>query len=137
MAPSSDSAHMSRTAMYTMHTSFPIRRVAWRPGYECELAVTSYQDVAATTQSNQPFDSTTGVLGLVSSSPRTSFLSQVMSGEERQEKNNNPSNDANGAHPIQIWDVRRGYVAKWTVRGSAAEGGVTGKWTFVLSAYVE
>lgn len=28
--------------------------------------------------------------------------------------------------PVEIWDVRRGFIAKWTVRGSAAEGGVTG-----------
>ena len=32
--------------------------------------------------------------------------------------------------PVEIWDVRRGYIAKWTVRGSAAEGGVTGTDSF-------
>ncbi|KAJ7063381.1 hypothetical protein C8F01DRAFT_1132786 [Mycena amicta] len=26
---------------------------------------------------------------------------------------------------VEIWDVRRGWIAKWTVRGSAIEGGVT------------
>lgn len=27
---------------------------------------------------------------------------------------------------IEIWDVRRGWIAKWSVTGSAIEGGVTG-----------
>ncbi|KAL7280934.1 hypothetical protein ACG7TL_005883 [Trametes sanguinea] len=27
--------------------------------------------------------------------------------------------------PVEIWDVRRGYIAKWVVNGSAVEGGVT------------
>ena len=34
--------------------------------------------------------------------------------------------------PVEVWDVRRGYVAKWRVRGSAFEGGATG--LFVLSS---
>jgi WD repeat-containing protein 24 len=28
--------------------------------------------------------------------------------------------------PVEVWDVRRGYIAKWTIKGSAVEGGVTG-----------
>ena len=31
-----------------------------------------------------------------------------------------------GSDPVEIWDVRRGYIAKWVVNGSAVEGGVTG-----------
>lgn len=27
---------------------------------------------------------------------------------------------------IEIWDVRRGWLAKWSVTGSSMEGGVTG-----------
>jgi hypothetical protein len=27
---------------------------------------------------------------------------------------------------VEIWDVRRGHIAKWQVGGSAIEGGVTG-----------
>ncbi len=132
MSPSSDTGHISRKAVYTMHTSFPIRRVAWRPGYECELAVSSYQEVAANTQSGQSFDSTTSSLGLVSSSPRTSLLSHIMSAEENKENTTVSSNHDNGGHPIEIWDVRRGYVAKWTVRGSSGEGGVTGTTSLCL-----
>ena len=28
---------------------------------------------------------------------------------------------------VEIWDVRRGWIAKWSVTGSAGEGGVSGK----------
>ena len=28
---------------------------------------------------------------------------------------------------VEIWDVRRGWIAKWSVTGSAAEGGISGK----------
>ena len=31
-----------------------------------------------------------------------------------------------GIDPIEIWDVRRSYIAKWVLIGSAIEGGVTG-----------
>jgi len=36
-----------------------------------------------------------------------------------------------GVDAVEIWDVRRSWVAKWEVLGSATEGGVTGQ--FVLS----
>lgn len=32
----------------------------------------------------------------------------------------------NGADAVEIWDVRRGWIAKWTVEASSSEGGVTG-----------
>jgi WD repeat-containing protein 24 len=35
-----------------------------------------------------------------------------------------------GGDAVEIWDVRRGWIAKWSVTGSAAEGSVTGKITF-------
>lgn len=28
---------------------------------------------------------------------------------------------------VEIWDVRRGWIAKWSVTGSAVEGGVSGR----------
>ena len=34
---------------------------------------------------------------------------------------------ADGSDPVEIWDVRRGYIAKWVVNGSIVDGGVTGK----------
>jgi WD repeat-containing protein 24 len=128
MTPRGDDAHVSRKALYSMYTSFPIRCVRWRSGYECELAVTSYQDATATTQPNQSMDFAASGLGLVSNSPKTGLLSHAVASEEEKEDHNLPLlANTGGGNPIEIWDVRRGYVAKWTVRGSAAEGGVTGR----------
>ena len=31
---------------------------------------------------------------------------------------------------VEIWDVRRGWIAKWSVTGSAGEGGVSGRAMF-------
>ena len=42
--------------------------------------------------------------------------------------------EGSGSDPVEIWDVRRGYVAKWVVSGSAIEGGVTG--SFPLSCFL-
>lgn len=131
MTPPSGDAHISRKALYTMHTSSPVRRVAWRPGYECELAVTSYHE-GATAQSSQAFDSTTGGLGL-SSSPRNSFISHLGAVEEAKDDDKLPAGFDGAGEPIEIWDVRRGFVAKWTVRGSAVEGGVTGESFYFVS----
>lgn len=125
MTPSAGEAHVSRKPVYTMHTSFPVRRVAWRPGYECELAVTSYLDVATGAQSGQAFESSGSSLGLISSSPQLG-LSHLTSQDEAREDDKLVQGSTTVGNPIEIWDVRRGYVAKWTVRGSAVEGGVTG-----------
>ena len=35
-----------------------------------------------------------------------------------------PMND--GGAPIEIWDVRRGFIAKWVVNDSVGEGNVRG-----------
>lgn len=31
-----------------------------------------------------------------------------------------------GGDAVEIWDMRRGWIAKWSVSGSAMDGGVTG-----------
>lgn len=33
---------------------------------------------------------------------------------------------------IEIWDVRRQWIAKWTIDGSSIEGGVSGKILSIL-----
>lgn len=131
MTPPAGDAHISRKPVYAMHTSFPVRRVAWRPNYECELVVSSYQDVAAGVQTGQSFDSSASGLGLLSSSPKSSF-GLLSSHEEIREEDPLAHSSNPVGNPIEIWDVRRGYVAKWTVRGSAVEGGVTGTLNFLI-----
>lgn len=73
----------------------------------------------------------------VSTSPRTSFLS-VDSTESANSKDDAGASvtRTDGNDPIEIWDVRRGYIAKWVVSGSAVEGGVTGTGVFVLQTLV-
>jgi hypothetical protein len=34
---------------------------------------------------------------------------------------------------VEIWDVRKGWIAKWAVGGSAVEGGVAGMFSLSLS----
>lgn len=112
--------HISRKPIYTLHTSFPVRRVAWRPNYECELAVTSYQEGSANNQPNPALDlSTVGP-------PASPRLGVSVPPEAKKYEDNQVLYSRMG-DPIEIWDVRRGYIAKWSVKGSAVEGGVTGR----------
>ncbi|KAI0628217.1 hypothetical protein C8Q77DRAFT_1150372 [Trametes polyzona] len=128
----------SRTAhhpAYTLHTSFPVRRVLWRPGYECELAVVSNADFGTGTDFGHgsiPSGPSSASVGLPSglstalSSPRlqTAHLGGTESPGNSEERAKSLTR-ADGSDPVEIWDVRRGYIAKWVVNGSAVEGGVT------------
>jgi WD repeat-containing protein 24 len=120
--------------IYSLHTAFPVRRVLWRPSYECELAVVSNADFG--TGSNSDL-----VAGSKVPSPR--ITERPMSGDFpgplddlriqlhqklRDELPPYPpmtQNDGLG-DSVEIWDVRCQYIAKWVVKGSAVEGGVTG-----------
>lgn len=130
-------SHISHTPTYTLHTAFPVRRVLWRPGYECELAVVSNADFGTTSNtdalsavSNVTTASNAGVVaGLVSaiSSPRIGTV-PIGAGEDGPGMEGRAPSVARdgGSDPIEIWDVRRGYIAKWVVNKSAVEGGITG-----------
>ncbi|KAI8974589.1 hypothetical protein BD414DRAFT_498136 [Trametes punicea] len=131
-------ASKSRTAhrpTYTLHTSFPVRRVLWRPGYECELAVVSNADFGTGTDvghGSLPGGPSSASVGLTSglatafSSPRMppAHLGGTDSPRTPEERSNSVSRRET-SDPVEIWDVRRGYIAKWVISGSAVEGGVT------------
>ncbi|KAI0644296.1 hypothetical protein C8Q79DRAFT_139375 [Trametes meyenii] len=128
----------SRTAQkpaYTLHTSYPVRRVLWRPGYECELAVVSNADFGTGPDfghSTLPSGPSSASVGLTSglstalSSPRitATHLSGTESPRTPEDRSKSLTRN-DGSDPVEIWDVRRGYIAKWIVNGSAVEGGVT------------
>ena len=101
--------HFERTPAYTLTTQFPIRRVRWRPGYECEIAVASNAEIGAACAVSDLSDP--GVAEDVDlEKPEVAI----------------PKRRADMGYAVEIWDVRRGYIAKWLVGGSAIEGGVTG-----------
>ncbi|KAG5338513.1 hypothetical protein C0989_007217 [Termitomyces sp. Mn162] len=94
---------------YTLHPSFPVRRVVWRPSHECELAVVS----------NAEFSS--------GSNPDLGQNNSVGTGGGESEKHSADSKSLVGGDAVEIWDVRRSWIPKWSVTGSAIEGGVTGR----------
>ncbi|PFH49423.1 hypothetical protein AMATHDRAFT_147687 [Amanita thiersii Skay4041] len=129
MTPVSAS-HIPHKPTYILHTQYPVRRLLWRPGYECEVAVISNPEITAPVKadtsrlSNSAFPSAT--LLSRSSSGLLTAGSVVLEPEAQTPAQLNvtgpavtPVEDA-----IEIWDVRRGWISKWSVKGSAAEGGL-------------
>lgn len=112
-APSAN-ARIPNKATYVLHPYFPVRRVVWRPSYECELAVVSNAEFSVGSNSD--------ILQTAPASPRVvvNEIGQI------------DITHATRADPVEIWDVRRGWIAKWQVMGSAAEGGATSRYFLIL-----
>ena len=138
-APVSGS-HIPHKPTYTLHPSFAIRRVAWRPGYECEIALVSATEFATGSSDSQPSpgSNNSGLLtragsgsGLDSAFRGSGGLEGIYAAKDKLNPTvSEPKNltSASGAgDSVEIWDVRRGWIAKWSVTGSAGEGGVSGK----------
>lgn len=95
----------------------------WRPGYECELAVVSNVEFSTNSGSLDPasppesMSPNTGAVPL----PSTNFVDIP-----RTPESHTPTSKGEMGDQIEIWDVRRGHIAKWAVRGSGVDGGVTG-----------
>ncbi len=105
------SSHIPHKPTYTLHPSFPVRQVLWRPDYDCELAIVSNSEftTGSNPDMNAPLHRSGSAIELTAANDRKASLSGSSTGD-----------------PIEIWDVRRGWIAKWSVTGSAVEGGVTG-----------
>ncbi|KAF9475478.1 hypothetical protein BDN70DRAFT_883675 [Pholiota conissans] len=147
----SASVHIPHKPTYTLHTPFPIRRLAWRPGYECELAIVSNTDYSTHTldvSSSNPAAISPGSLSRVNSGSGLDTIMRsggAVSGHHQHEYPGGvkdkqqhlvvpgqPSPAGEGkalfsssGDAVEIWDVRRGWIAKWRVTGSASEGGAT------------
>ncbi|KAH9481800.1 GATOR complex protein WDR24 [Psilocybe cubensis] len=127
------STHIPHKPTYTLHPSFAVRRLAWRPGYECEIAVVSTTEFATSSVDS----SNAGSSGLLTRTGSGHGLDHIMRGALPESIY--PSKDKMGVQTdvkasssipsvgdaVEIWDARRGWLAKWSVRGSAVEGGVT------------
>lgn len=113
-----------------------MRRVLWRPGYECELAVVAHMDQGVSSSVDlhaagdsgghlSPAGAVTGASsGLITalSNLRMHAAAHGIVDPVTEQSQAAPRNDA----PIEIWDVRRGFIAKWVVNDSVGEGGVRG-----------
>ena len=137
-------SHIPHRPTYTLHPSFAIRRVAWRPGYECEIALVSSTEFATgSSDSSQPSPAP-GPSGLLTRAGSGTGLDSVFRGSSGLESIyakdklsiptiSEPKSSAAGVgDSVEIWDVRRGWIAKWSVTGSAGEGGVSGKRAYIF-----
>lgn len=152
-APSAN-VHIPHKPTYTLHAPFPIRRLAWRPGYECELAIVSNIDYSTHTldvSSSNPAANPPGSLTRVNSGLGLDAIMRSggaapghhphqheysLGGKDKQQHLGVPGQAGAGGEgkalfsssgdAVEIWDVRRGWIAKWRVTGSANEGGATG-----------
>ncbi|KZT07377.1 uncharacterized protein LAESUDRAFT_677793 [Laetiporus sulphureus 93-53] len=137
---SANKSGISHDPTYTLRTAYPVRRVLWRPGYECELAIVSNNiDSAGSSSADLHYvggasaggsaipGASSGLLS-VSSSPRintaTLKMAEVLT-ESQTESGPQTMSQSGRNDPIELWDVRRGYIAKWAIERSAMEGGVT------------
>ncbi|KAK0480270.1 hypothetical protein IW261DRAFT_1551305 [Armillaria novae-zelandiae] len=117
------SVHIPHKPTYTLHPSFPVRQVQWRPSYECEIAIVSNAELG--TGSNPDMSQPPALAGTVERVNRGLGL-DIGGRDPSQNGTPKASNVVVGmGDAIEIWDVRRGWIAKWSVTGSAIEGGVT------------
>jgi WD repeat-containing protein 24 len=113
--PADDSNFPERPS-YTIHPSFPVRCVHWRPEYESELVIVSNAEYSR--GSNEELESRKDLEWNVRATGDMSNASRPCVGDA-----------------LEIWDVRRAWVAKWEVLGSAVEGGFTGYLSFLLVGF--
>jgi len=121
LSGTSASSYIPTKPTYTLHPAYPVRRVLWRPDYPCELALVSNAEVGAGSGSE------------LMVSPRlqnitTPFIAATC-GVDTKDR---PNKSGVVADAVEIWDVRRGWIAKWTVEASILEGGVTGMFAPLL-----
>ncbi|TFY81832.1 hypothetical protein EWM64_g2172 [Hericium alpestre] len=114
---SAGASHIAHVPTYTLSTSFPVRKVLWRLSYECELAVVSNAEFG--TGSSQD------LLGGGGQSATEAADSEQLSKSDGESAKQPPKVSSDTGDAVEIWDVRRGYIAKWRVGGSSSEGGAT------------
>jgi WD40 repeat protein len=94
---------------YTIHPAFPVRRVHWRPDYGCELAIISNAEFSA--------------------GPNQDLTAEGIERTGRDSVANTNLACSSVGDAVEIWDVRRAWIAKWKVSDvseSVLGGCVTG-----------
>ncbi|KAI5115697.1 hypothetical protein M0805_002561 [Coniferiporia weirii] len=136
---SSSTLHSStRKPDYVLHTAYPVRKVVWRPGYETELAIASNNESGFSLSSKSvPSASVTvpnflnkevaeTVTGQTNSGSGDGVsLSATLGGSEKAMSSAARNATSKSGDMIEIWDVRRAWIAKWTIDNSSCEGGVS------------
>lgn len=133
-------AHIPHKPTYTLHPSYGVRRIAWRPGYECELAIVTNMDYPMTVTDLAVPEGKPGLLTRVSSGLGLDALMKgtgpdkgvLMVGPSIESRLSEVAESSSLGDAIEIWDVRREWLAKWSVTGSAGDGGVTGQASFTF-----
>ncbi|KAF8885529.1 hypothetical protein BD779DRAFT_1533641 [Infundibulicybe gibba] len=128
-------AHIPHNPTYTLHPPFPIRRVLWRPQYGCEVAIVSNAEFAAGSNTEMMHPALAGAPGMLTRVGSSIGLdTTVLKGSERVGRERHDSTAAmiqstapppGGGESVEIWDVRRGWIAKWSTGRSAADGSIT------------
>jgi len=73
-------SHIPHRPTYTLHPSFTVRRVVWRPGYQCEIALVSSTELATgCSDPSQPPPGSNN-LGLLTRAGSSSELDSVLRG---------------------------------------------------------
>lgn len=80
------------TPLHVLHTPYPLRRVAWRPNHDTELAIVPLTNSLSAS--------------MTSLDPSISSIPQGLG--------SHPTTNDTDAH-IEIWDVRRHHISKYTV----------------------
>lgn len=116
--PTQTSASQVQKPVYTLNPSFSVRRVRWRPEHPCEIVLVSNAEFTS-----RSFDS----LGLKKTPPSSDDdrMRKVKPSREGSENDHEVlmESPSTSIDDIEIWDVRRGWVAKSILVGSAKEGG--------------
>jgi hypothetical protein len=98
---------------YTLHPSFPVWHVLWCPDYRCKLVIVLNDDFHTGSSSSGEINAAAGA-------------SPAVVGNKGEVVLGNGQGDA-----VEIWDVRKGWIAKWAVGGSAVEGGIAGMFSLL------
>lgn len=91
---------------HTIHTPHPVRRLAWRPGHDTEIAVVSIPATVASAAVSTPV-------------------------QEPKALDNDSIPEQIDESRLEVWDVRRGHVAKY-ILGKASRFGETGAVTDLI-----
>jgi hypothetical protein len=91
---------------HTIFTPHPVRRLAWRPGHDTEIAVVSIPTT-------------------------TTFGTSCKTMQESQNNEEGTASEQMDESRLEVWDVRRGHVAKF-ILGKASRFGETGAVTDLI-----